>query len=287
MCRLMRFPAVALLISTLCTALPGRAARTSAEIVWLHSLSEAMKQGSARNTLIVVDLVADWCGWCKLMEKETWSQPSVAALGGKYVFLRLNVETDPDGIALSKRFRIADLPTVLLLTAQGNEFARLREYLPAEEFLDKLKTELADPDSPGNMRAAHLKDPQNVELHFRLAYELFDRGDYQESGEHFSRIVEQDAQNKSGRTDAAMFYLAVCKASRSENEGCLALLDRLRKEMPGSNVVPSSYLLSGQVLLRTGKRTEAREKIQEFLDKYPAHPLVPKAREMLAQIRYP
>ncbi len=283
----MRFQTVALLITALCAGFPARAARTSAEIVWLHSLSEAMKQGSARNTLILVDLVADWCGWCRLMEKETWSQPSVAELSGKYVFLRLNVETDPDGSALSKRFKIADLPTVLLLTAQGDEFARLREYLPAQEFLDKLKAALADPDSPGNMRAAYVKDRQNVELHFRLAYELFDRGDYQESEGHFSRIVEQDPQNKSGRTDAAMFYLAVCMASRSENESCLALLDRLRKEMPGSNVVPSSYLLSGQVLLRVGKRTEARDMIQEFLDKYPTHPLVPKAREMLAQIRCP
>jgi len=263
---------------------PGRSAAASAEIVWLRSLAEAKKQSSAGSTLIIVDLVADWCGWCKLMETETWAQPAVTGLSSKYVFLKLDVEKDADGIALAKRFGVGSLPTILLLDAMGNEFGRLQEYLPAQAFLDKLRAALADPSVPGNMRAALLKDPQNIELCFKLGYELFRRGNYQESEEYFAQIVRLDPENKSTRMDASMFFQAVCKAYRSDEEGCLKLIDRLRKEWPASTVIPNSYLLSGQVLLRMGKRAEARDQVQGFLEKYPTHPLVPKAKELLAQI---
>jgi tetratricopeptide (TPR) repeat protein len=280
----MHISAIMLCLSIWLACFARLAPSAPAEIAWLHSLAEAKKQGLAGNTLIIVDLVADWCGWCKLMDKETWTQPAVAELGTKYVFLRLDIDKDADGMTLAKRFKVASLPTVLLLTATGNEFERLRDFLPAQEFLDKLSAALSNPGSPGNMRAAHLKDPQNVELRFKLAYALFNRGDYQESEEHFSQIMQQDPQNKFARTDASMFYQAACKASRSDLEGCLALVDRLRKEIPGSNLVPSSYLLSGQVLLRAGKRSEAREQVLDFLNKYPTHALVPKAKDLLAQI---
>jgi thioredoxin-like negative regulator of GroEL len=279
-----RISAVHICAWILCAVFGLAAPAASPEIVWLHSLSEAVKQASAEGKLIIVDLVADWCGWCRLMEKETWAQPAVAELSGKHVFLKLDIDKDADGTGLARRFKVSGLPMLLLLTAKGDEFERLQGFLPAQEFLEKLKAALADPDSPGNMRLAHLKDPRNIELHFKLAYELFGRGDYQESEEHFSQIVRQDPGNQSKRADASMFYLAVCKASRSDLEGCLALLDRLRKELPGSNVVPGSYLLAGQALLRAGKRAEARMQVEEFLRRYPTHPLVPKAKELLAQI---
>ncbi|MBZ5499579.1 MAG: tetratricopeptide repeat protein [Acidobacteriia bacterium] len=255
-----------------------------AEIQWLRSLSAALGQASSEHKMIIAEMVADWCPWCKIMEKETWAQPAVIALSGRYVFLKLDIEKDGDGIALAKKFRVSGLPTVMLMTSSGEEFTRLEEYYPAQEFIDKLKAVLADPESLGNLRTALIRDQENIELRFKLGYGLFSRSNYTEAEGHFAQIIQRDPQNKSKKTDASMFYLAVCKADRSDVEGSLAALDRLRKDFPDSNVVPGSFILAGQVLLRAGKRPEAREQVQAFLKKYPGHPLTARANELLAQI---
>jgi len=124
------------------------------------------------------------------------------------------------------------------------------------------------------MRAAHLKEPRDIELHFALAYTIFNRGDYQESRRtlcpHYQPGSEESIQ-ENGRRD--VLFGGVCKASLSDLEGCLKVLERLRKELPASGVVPRSYLLAGQALLRAGKRAEARNQVQEFLNRYPTpHP---------------
>jgi TolA-binding protein len=262
----------------------GLAQSSNAEIVWARTLAAALTQASAEHKMIISDMVADWCGWCKVMDKETWGQESVIALSSKYVFLKLDIEKDEDGISFAKKFKIRNLPTVLILTSAGEEFERIETFLPAQEFLEALKVALADPNSLGNIRLSQTRDPQNIELNFKLAYELFNRGTYREAETHFAQIVLMDAQNKSTRADASLFYLAVCKADRLDIDGCMSTLERLRRDFPGSNVVPSSYLLAGQALLRGGKRAEAREQVQAFLTKYPTHPLLGKAKELLAQI---
>ena len=39
---------------------------------WLKSLATAQKKAKEHNSLIFVDLFADWCGWCHKMEQEVF-----------------------------------------------------------------------------------------------------------------------------------------------------------------------------------------------------------------------
>ena len=61
-------------------------------------------------------------------------------------------------------------------------------------------------------------------------------------------------------------------------------LDRLRQSYPDSSVVPNAILLSGEILLRVGRRDAARSRLEAFLDRYPNHELAARARELLADL---
>jgi thioredoxin 2 len=67
---------------------------------------------------VVVDFYADWCGPCKAMAPvlETFAQAKV----GKALVLKVNTDANP---ALSQRFRIASIPT-LLVFRHGREWKR-------------------------------------------------------------------------------------------------------------------------------------------------------------------
>ncbi|PYV14403.1 MAG: hypothetical protein DMG07_12050 [Acidobacteria bacterium] len=145
------------------------------ELPWTRSLAEARGKAAAGGLLIIVDLFTDWCGWCREMDRNTWANPAVLAKGRSYVFLKLNAETDPDGMELQKKFGVQSYPMVLLLDSSGAEFERLEGYLPAERFLERLKLALEDPDSLGNLRARAHDEPANLEVRLRLGKLLFKR----------------------------------------------------------------------------------------------------------------
>jgi len=255
-----------------------------ARISWTRTLDEAKSKAAAGNRLIIVDMYADWCGWCKKMDAETWADPQVIQQQSKYVFLRLNAEKEPDGIALRKQFSITGFPTIMLLNSDGSEFDRLEGFLPARQFLEGLSGVVSDSDSLGNLKLAEIHDRQNLVLRSKLARKLFQKSYYAEARARFEEIVDEDADNKSGLKPNALFYLALCQASQRQWDRALSTIDQLRGQYPSSEKIAEASLLSGEILLNLGRPDEARTRIQEFLKNYPKHRLASQARRMLADL---
>jgi thioredoxin-related protein len=55
---------------------------------------EALKEQYAKNPKpIMVDLYTDWCGWCKVMDKETYTNENVTSyIGQNYYAIKFNAE---------------------------------------------------------------------------------------------------------------------------------------------------------------------------------------------------
>lgn len=63
-----------------------------AQVNWM-SFEEAVKQNAKKPKKIVIDVYTDWCGWCKVMDKQTFSDPIVVAyLNANYYAVKLNAE---------------------------------------------------------------------------------------------------------------------------------------------------------------------------------------------------
>jgi tetratricopeptide (TPR) repeat protein len=251
---------------------------------WTRSLSDAKAKAGPGRLLIIADIYTDWCGWCKKMDVTTWTHPGVVRERDKYVFLKLNAETEPDGIELSKRHRVESYPTVLLLDADGNEFDRLEGYMGGEQFLSRLNQKIADPESLGNLRSRERSAPEDLSNRFRLGKKLLNRSMFGEARSRFEKVFELDAENKSGLADTSLFYLALCRASENESDESLATIARLRSTFPDSKVAAEACLLSSEILARIGRRAQARAQIEDFLKTYPNHRLIPQARRILAEL---
>jgi len=254
------------------------------QIVWARSLSEATGKARSGDKLIITDVYTDWCGWCKEMDVKTWSHPAVIERSENYVFLKLNAETEPDGIALQKKFGVGSYPTVLLLDSQGEEFERLEGYLPAEEFLANLTATLEDPDSLGNLKKQELREPENLDLRLKTGKKLLSRYAFSEARARFEQILQRDPENRSRLGDASLLYLALCQASLTQTNQSLATLDRLFTAHPQSKLVPAGFFMSAQILLDAGRTEAARTRLEKFLRDYPNDPLTKRAKQLLSDI---
>lgn len=65
---------------------------TSGELDWI-SIQDAETNTKKKPKKIIIDLYTDWCGWCKVMDKKTFSNSVIQKyLGEKYYAVKFDAE---------------------------------------------------------------------------------------------------------------------------------------------------------------------------------------------------
>jgi thioredoxin-related protein len=81
------------------------AAKKPAGIDWI-SWDEAQKRMKKKPKKVWVDVYTDWCGWCKVMDKKTFSNPDVIKYMNEHFYsIKFNSEKD-DSIRLLDKLYI-------------------------------------------------------------------------------------------------------------------------------------------------------------------------------------
>jgi thioredoxin-related protein len=97
---------VVVTISAFRTTLPTestvKAPAETKRIKWL-TIQEAYALTQKKPKKFVIDVYTDWCGWCKVMDRETFSKPAIVDyVNENYYPVRLNAEK-PGDITLGKQ----------------------------------------------------------------------------------------------------------------------------------------------------------------------------------------
>lgn len=115
-----------------------------ASLDWHHSYEPAFAEARTSQRAVMAFLYTDWCGYCRQMDSNTFTDPSVVeALGEAFVWLRLNPESDPDGARLQRLHGVNGYPTLLILDPEAREISRISGFVPADRFLEAVQSRLA------------------------------------------------------------------------------------------------------------------------------------------------
>ncbi|MGE3800672.1 MAG: DUF255 domain-containing protein [Candidatus Kapaibacterium sp.] len=80
---------------------------------------EAVELAAKENKYIMVDAYTDWCGWCKVQDKETFTLDAVGELvNANFVPIKVDFEKGV-GIDLGMKFRVSSYPTILFFNPAG------------------------------------------------------------------------------------------------------------------------------------------------------------------------
>jgi thiol-disulfide isomerase/thioredoxin len=127
----------------------------------------AMDRAAAEGKLVFLDFWADYCSPCQLMEKYTFTDPSVISrMNGSYVPVRINIETF-DGYDLKAQYNVKLLPTIIVLNSKGKQVARFEESMSAT----KLNEILAKYDTKKNRTKFEKTKAEDVNPNFSPDFE--------------------------------------------------------------------------------------------------------------------
>lgn len=79
----------------------------------------------------------DWCGYCKMMDKKTFSDKKVAAfLNANFIPMRINAETEKK---IAKKYGVNRFPLNWFLDSQAEPIGSQPGYIPPEDMIYILK----------------------------------------------------------------------------------------------------------------------------------------------------
>ncbi len=147
--------AAGLLLATLISSMTVEPSGVPAEgpVRWM-TFEEALKKSKTEKRPVFIDVYTDWCGWCKVMDKNTFSDPVVARLlNEKFYAVKFNGEQKEDVVFDGRTFKFVpsgrngyhqlaaallnnqlSYPTVVFLDEEFKMIQPLPGYRQAPEF---------------------------------------------------------------------------------------------------------------------------------------------------------
>lgn len=270
-------------IATLAAALLMLAAPEAAAASWLKTVAEAQKVARQKNQLILVDMYADWCGWCHRFESDVFPTAVFQQAASDLVLLRLDTEDGAEGTQMARKFEVTSLPTFVLLTPDLTLAGVIKGYAPAPAFVDMLKETRGKHDA----FLRRVKNEKNLGKDYiqrlELAKDFVTRSAWKESEPRLQKLSSEKGVPAAVR-DEALYQLAVGYTMQRKYDEAVKSLRKLTSLSRLGESVERGRVLLGQVYLQQGNLLGARNEFVDFKRTFPNSPLIMNIDRVLPEI---
>jgi thioredoxin-related protein len=251
--------------------------------VWLKSIAAAQKTAKEKNQLILVDMFAEWCGWCHRFEREVFPSEAFQNATTDIVLLRLNTEDAGEGTKLAQKYQVSSLPTFLLLAPDLSLAGVIRGYAPAPQFVQMLN------DTRGQYTSFLKREKNEPNMtkdypgRMALAKEYITRSAYDKGVARLQKLTTEKGVPASIR-DEAFYQLAVAYAMQNKLDDALKTIKALNAVSNRGTYVEQARLLNGQIYMQQGNLIAAVNELKSFKKTFPNSALIHTVDRVLPDI---
>ncbi len=99
------------------------------------TLDQVFDEALRTNKPVFIDFYTTWCGPCKWMDKNVFSQVEVATKLNQH-FINYKVDAEATGgVAAARKYAVFEYPTLIFLSPKGEILHRIEGMIPQEPFM--------------------------------------------------------------------------------------------------------------------------------------------------------
>jgi thiol:disulfide interchange protein DsbD len=239
-------------------------------ILWVASFEKALEQAKKADRPVIVDFEAEWCGWCKKLDRDTYSNDKVIQLVNSF-FVAVKVDTDKHP-AISKHYKVSGLPTILVLSPDGAELQRMTGFRPPEKFLGELRKSTDAVSSLKELKASADKNPDDLDAQRAYARAVFVAGNTDDAIKALGKILEKHPENP-----ALLLELGDMLRGSEKPQEARKLYEKLLKIASASKKAPKetlesaekAYLPLARIQIGAKSLDAATKTITSFIETFP------------------
>ena len=121
---------------------------SSKKIEWL-AINDGLAKAAAEKKFLLVDVYTDWCGWCKKMDDEVYSNASISEIiSAKFIAAKFNPEKDGEVNYKNQKLTnrefaekiigVEGFPSLAVFSPTGDFTSKTAGYIPVDAFIQML-----------------------------------------------------------------------------------------------------------------------------------------------------
>lgn len=250
------------------------------ETKWLDSFDLAKAQAQAENKPIVVDLYADWCGYCKDLEKKIFPAKEVSSELEKFVTVRINGEKFPE---LITKYSVRGYPTILFLDKNGYFIDKITGLPDNTLLITKLQEAYIQKDIETGLIAEQKQAPNSVLSNYNLGLFYYRNGNFKSSSEFFLKSFNATEPEFHDKKPESLFLLGLVQIHEKKFQEAVSIWDTYMEKYPESKT-GTIYYCRGISHFFSGKRKEAKEDLLKAKELSPSKEQLEKIQIFLAEL---
>jgi thiol-disulfide isomerase/thioredoxin len=137
---------------------------------------EAMEKADKEDKILFVDAFAKWCGPCKKMSREVFTQEEVGKFFNKnFINLKLDME-EADGVTFGHKYPVSAYPTLFFLDGKGEVVRKVRGAQQADGLIGHAKSAIIDNDKSPHFAALYEDGNRDYETVYKYIKALNNAG---------------------------------------------------------------------------------------------------------------
>jgi thiol-disulfide isomerase/thioredoxin len=202
------------------------------ELPWRDNPAAARVIAPGGDRPVLLYFTAPWCAPCKLLDREVFQHPDGRAELGHYDLVRLDLE-DVSGRSLADSFRVATVPTFVMLSPEGREVERIRGYRSRRLLLRDLARFRAGEGTTAALQEQLADAPGDPVLQAELGLRRYEHLELDAAAQLLSLSLREPSRLPDTLAADAARALADLHRRRGEPEVGAEVLEQLLATRPG------------------------------------------------------